>query len=345
MDFLRRIFGLADNSNTTLSRDEVITITNGTREVTGPPEPVVDTTKAEQPTLNTDDIDTVEEVKINPSSTVELGGTRPLPPLEAVVLKPGQRLTFGQLSDVGMVRGNNQDSMFSILASGSSADDLPDFGLFIVADGMGGHHDGEKASAITTRMVSMHVLSNLYMALLNQEMDDPDRPTITDVLRDAVQSANEAVTEKIPEGGTTVTAAVVLGDLAYVAHVGDSRAYLITEDGIEQITRDHSLVQRLIELDQLTPEEAAEHPQRNVLYRAIGQNDNLDVDAITRRLPARSRLLVCSDGLWNLVPEDTIREETAKHTNPQEACNRLVRMANDRGGPDNITVILVQVPG
>jgi serine/threonine protein phosphatase PrpC len=235
--------------------------------------------------------------------------------------------------------------MFSLLGTGSSADNLPDFGLFIVADGMGGHHDGEKASSITTRIVAMNLLSNLYLALLNQDMDDPERPTITDVLRDAVQSANEAVTEKIPEGGTTVTAAVILGDLAYVAHVGDSRAYLITEEGIEQITRDHSLVQRLIELDQLTPEEAAEHPQRNVLYRAIGQNDNLDVDAITRRLPARSRLLLCSDGLWNLVPEDTILDEISKHTNPQEACNRLVRMANDRGGPDNITVILVQVPG
>jgi protein phosphatase len=191
----------------------------------------------------------------------------------------------------------------------------------------------------------MHLLSNLYMALLNQDMDNPERPTITDVLRDSVQRANEAVTEEIPEGGTTVTAAVILGDLAYVAHVGDSRAYLVSDEGIEQITRDHSLVQRLIELDQLTPEEAAEHPQRNVLYRAIGQNDNLDVDVITRRLAARSRLLLCSDGLWNLVPEDTILDEISTHPNPQEACNRLVRMANDRGGPDNITVILVQVPG
>jgi serine/threonine protein phosphatase PrpC len=210
---------------------------------------------------------------------------------------------------------------------------------------MGGHHDGEKASAITVRLVANHVLSVIISPMLEQEMGNPDRPAMADVLRDAVQKANDAVTEEIPEGGTTVTAAVILGDLAYIAHVGDSRAYMISDEGIEQVTRDHSLVQRLIELDQLTVEESIDHPQRNVLYRAVGQSDTLDVDAITRRLPPRSRLLLCSDGLWNLVSENIIRQTIIQHSNPQEACNRLVKMANDRGGPDNITVILVQVPG
>jgi protein phosphatase len=114
---------------------------------------------------------------------------------------------------------------------------------------------------------------------------------------------------------------------------------------MEQVTRDHSLVQRLIELDQLTPEEAAEHPQRNVLYRAIGQSENLDVDAITRRLPPQSRLLLCSDGLWNMVAEDTILSVISRYDNPQDVCDELVRLANDRGGPDNVSVIFVQVPG
>lgn len=137
----------------------------------------------------------------------------------------------------------------------------------------------------------------------------------------------------------------MLGDLAYIGHVGDSRAYLITNDNIEQITRDHSLVQRLIELDQLTPEEAVVHPQRNVLYRAIGQTENLEVDLLTRRLPPGSRLLLCSDGLWNLVPEEMILDIVRSTKTPQEACDRLITTANDRGGPDNITAILVQVPG
>lgn len=338
MNLLRRILGLSANSSTTSAEDRV-TITQGEPEPSSPPEPVIESPPGDQPPARSGDAQASEQ----PADPA--GQTRQLPPLETVVPLPGQRLTFGQLSDVGMVRSNNQDAMYSLIASSSTSDDLVDVGLFVVADGMGGHHDGEKASAITARIVARNVLNEIVLGLLDQAMDDPDRPSISEVLRQAVQTANDTVTQEIPEGGTTVTIAVIMGDLAYIAHVGDSRAYLITEDGIEQITRDHSLVQRLIELDQLTLEEAAEHPQRNVLYRAIGQSETLDVDAITRRLPPRSRLVLCSDGLWNLVSEQTIHETVLRFGNPQEACSKLVDMANERGGPDNITVILVQVPG
>ncbi len=286
-------------------------------------------------------------VEIDPTPTPMMaayGSTRPLPPLETYVSKPGKHLTYGLNSDVGMQRTNNQDSMLSFFTVNVSADDQPDFGLFVVADGMGGHHDGEKASAITTRIVAQYIADKLYLNLLTSKPDS-DRPMISEVLSDAVQRANDAVAEQIPEGGTTVTSAVVMGDLAYIAHVGDSRAYLITGDSIEQITRDHSLVQRLIELDQLTPEEAAIHPQRNVLYRAIGQSENLEVDAVTRRMPPGSRLLMCSDGLWNQVPEDMLLDIVRSSKSPQEACDRLIAAANERGGPDNITAILIQIPG
>jgi serine/threonine protein phosphatase PrpC len=348
MDFLRRVLGLSTASGTT-SRNETITITHGNDTPPSPPEPKIETpTPGAKRSEKAGSASAPEPERVvvpaAAAETITLAGTRPLPPLEAVVPKPGQRLTFGALSDVGMVRGNNQDAMFTMVASSLSADGMPDFGLFMVADGMGGHHDGEKASAITLRIVARYVMNEILGAMLDQQMNDPDRPSMAETLRAAIEKANEAVTEEIPEGGTTVTATVVLGDLAYIAHVGDSRAYMITDDGIEQVTRDHSLVQRLIELDQLTPEEAAEHPQRNVLYRAIGQSDTLDVDAITRRLAPRARLLLCSDGLWNLVSEETIREIVSGNS-PQEACGKLVQMANERGGPDNITVILVQVPG
>jgi len=127
--------------------------------------------------------------------------------------------------------------------------------------------------------------------------------------------------------------------------VGDSRVYLITkENGVEQITRDHSLVQRLIELDQLTREEANVHPQKNVLYRALGQSDSLEVDALTRRLPPNSKIMLCSDGLWNMLNEDEIGEISLKSTNPQEACDKLVALANTHGGTDNITAIILQIP-
>jgi serine/threonine protein phosphatase PrpC len=104
-------------------------------------------------------------------------------------------------------------------------------------------------------------------------------------------------------------------------------------------------VQRLIELDQLTPEEAAAHPQRNVLYRAIGQSENLEVDAITHRLPAGARLILCCDGLWNMVSPSNIQQIVQAAKSPQEACDQLIAVANERGGPDNITVILIQMPG
>lgn len=348
MDFLRRMLGLPDTSHTSSNEDGII-ISHEENAVSPPPEPLVEA-PAQTDTHKPNSVELAEEVtplmeSLEGAADTAILGTRPLPPLETVVPKPGERLRFGQLSDVGMVRGNNQDSMFGLLSASSSTDALPDFGLFVVADGMGGHQEGERASAITTRMVARYVMNEVFQPMLNKQMNDPDRPSMADVLRAAVQEANDAVTEEIPEGGTTVTITAIVGDLAYIAHVGDSRAYLITDDGIEQITRDHSLVQRLIELDQLTPEEVPDHPQRNVLYRAVGQSDTLDVDAITRRLPPRSRLLLCSDGLWNMVSEDAILEVVSRYSEPQDACNKLVQMANERGGPDNITAILVYVPG
>jgi protein phosphatase len=228
----------------------------------------------------------------------------------------------------------------------ASSEQRPDFGLFIVADGMGGHEHGEKASAMATRVVAKYVTDDIFMPMLYSDPGgNAERPTVAEVLRNAVQKANEIVSEQVPEGGTTVTAAAIMGNLVYIAHVGDSRAYLITQDGIEQITRDHSLVQRLIELDQLTPEDAIEHPQRNVLYRAIGQSESLDVDAITRQIPPGGYLLLCSDGLWNLVGKEEIQEIVLQHSGSnQAACEALVGLANERGGPDNITVVLVRVP-
>ena len=149
--------------------------------------------------------------------------------------------------------------------------------------------------------------------------------------------ANEAVQMKVPSGGTTATCGIIRGDLAYIAHVGDSRAYLISEGNMELITRDHSLVRRLQELGQLTPEEAEVHPQRNVLYRAIGQGEGVEVDAATRRMPPSSRLLLCSDGLWGVIGDEKLAEILEQYEDPQEACEQMIALANTLGGPDNIT--------
>jgi len=126
--------------------------------------------------------------------------------------------------------------------------------------------------------------------------------------------------------------------------VGDSRAYIVTEEGLEQITHDHSLVDRLVELGQLTRDEAAVHPQKNVLYRAVGQSGFLEVDTPVRTIPRGGRLLLCSDGLWSIVSETDMARIVATAPSLQAACDSLIDAANQAGGPDNVTAILVKPP-
>jgi protein phosphatase len=154
--------------------------------------------------------------------------------------------------------------------------------------------------------------------------------------------ANRAVIQSVGEGGTTLTVALVLNDQVVIGHVGDSRAYIIAQNTVEQLTRDHSLVRRLQELGQLSPAEAAVHPQRNVLYRAVGQGDGLEVDVHSHRLSPGMKILLCSDGLWGLVSDAQIAEIVKSSSTLQAACDRLVEAANEAGGPDNITAVLVE---
>ena len=337
MGFFRRLFGIPAPT-TPETRAPQTPLSGQPPEIAAPDAPIDLTPpdiKVEQPPA---------DAPAHPPEMLLYGATRQLPPLETASGKPGKHYAYGISSDVGVVRTNNQDALFTMFSSSLSADSMPDFGLFVVADGMGGHHDGERASALATRVVAEQITQNFYLKALSNAPDD-ERPPVSEVLVAALQRANEIVAHEIPEGGTTVTAALLTGDLVYVAHVGDSRAYLVTSDGAEQITRDHSLVQRLIELDQLTPDEAASHPQRNVLYRAIGQSEHIEIDTATRRLQPGCRLLLCSDGLWNQVPESEIVKTITTAPTPQDACDRLVSMANERGGNDNVTVVLILVPG
>jgi len=273
--------------------------------------------------------------------------TRPLPPEPASILNAliQGRATYGQESDQGMVRTNNQDSAYTFLANSISDEHNPQFGLFIVADGMGGHQLGEKASALALRVVASQVLQKIYTPLLNVEDDSHDRPTIAEALIQAVQIANDRVLKYVNGSGTTTTAMIVMGNLAHVVHVGDSRAYHITSKEIEQMTRDHSLAQRLIELGQLTQEEAKDHPQRNVLYRAIGQMNEIEVDTLTKRLQPGVQVLLCSDGLWGWVSDEQIFDVVNSVSHPQEACEKLVALANTNGSQDNITAVIFKMPG
>jgi serine/threonine protein phosphatase PrpC len=143
-----------------------------------------------------------------------------------------------------------------------------------------------------------------------------------------------------------LTTALIVGNQLLIAHVGDSRAYVIYPDGrLQTITRDHSLVKRLEELGQITSSEAASHPQRNVLYRALGQGEPFEPDVTNFPLPLDSYLLLCSDGLWGVVPEKELLEIILSGASPQQACQAMVEAANQAGGPDNISVILIRTPG
>ena len=264
------------------------------------------------------------------------------PPSEAVRTLP--RLQVGWATDVGEVRRHNEDMALVITAAHDGNDALPAFGLFILADGMGGHQAGEVASSLAVRTVAYQVIRRLYLPILIGQDQGSEWPTLHEVLVDAVQAANSAVAEQVPGGGTTLTCALVIGSQAYIAHVGDSRAYIVTEAGLDQITHDHSLVDRLVELGQLTRDEAANHPQKNVLYRAVGQSGTLEVDTYVRAIPPGGRLLLCSDGLWGLVSEAEMTRIVMTTSSLQVACESLVAAANRAGGRDNITAILVEPP-
>ncbi len=277
-----------------------------------------------------------------------VGSTRPLQEDEAfdALLTPwrSSRLVYGGKTDVGKVRATNQDAMVAIGAMLDSSSGHADFGFFMVADGMGGHLDGEKASALAVSIVAERVLRDIYIPLLHHEARDADRLTVGEVLDQAVQEANKAIVEQVPGSGTTASVVVLIGSMAHVAHVGDIRVYLVTSSGMDQLTRDHSLVQRLVEVGHITKEEAVVHERRNELYRVLGAMPEVEVDVITRRLPPGARLLICSDGLWGEVPESTIMDVLVSARTPQEACDRLVSLALELGGRDNITVVVAQMP-
>jgi len=256
-----------------------------------------------------------------------------------------KRLTIGIAQHVGRVRTHNEDVLLAFQGELAGLESMPHFGLFVVADGMGGHALGERASGIAARTVAREAMSQIVPFLLAMPDSDPDRPSLLEIMEKAMNAANQAVFAGVPEGGgTTLTCALLIGEQLVLSHVGDSRAYLIMPDSFEQLTRDHSLVQRLQELGQLSAAEAAVHPQRNVLYRAVGQGDGLEVDVESHRLPPGGSLLLCSDGLWGLVPNDRIQALIRQAPSLQAACEALVAAANAAGGPDNITAVMVQLP-
>ena len=253
-------------------------------------------------------------------------------------------LRVGRLTDVGHHRQLNEDSLLTLDIGQVHRSVSRPVGVYAVADGAGGHAAGDVASGIAIRVIARQALEGLLPQLLNEAPLHVDVPSW---LRSAIQAANEAVHRQRAAArtdmGTVLVVAVILDGEAHIAHVGDSRAYLVTGAEITQLTVDHSLVQRLVDTGQITRAEARTHENRNVIYKMIGDRPKIEPDVKRITLAPGDGLLLCSDGLCQYVEDDEIHQIVLSAPSPQEACQRLIDAANRAGGPDNITAILIQI--
>ncbi len=248
------------------------------------------------------------------------------------------------LSDVGIVRDNNEDSFLVVDTLSEDGYELPTIRVYpledtcrvlMVSDGMGGAAAGELASALAVRTIAEEMQCNPL----------PDRDQIQRKLTDSLHKANQVIAFQslkqpgLQGMGATATTAAILKNEVFVAQVGDSRAYLIHENVITQMTTDQSLVNQLVEAGKITEEEAANHPRRNVILQALGNQTDLEV--VVTHFPG-DYLLLCSDGLTGQVSKEEIKEIVLESTDIREACREMVARVNQRGGYDNITVILAR---
>lgn len=263
--------------------------------------------------------------------------------VESAVASQVVDFRLGRRTDVGMVRNLNEDSILTLEIGRIQQSFSQPLGVYVVADGMGGHAAGEVASGAIVNNIAQKAVLELMPAQITQGAGQ-DR---SEWLRQAVESANKQVFDLRKSAGTdmgsTLVSVVLEGSKAYVAHVGDSRVYLINAQGIRQLTTDHSLVERLIATKQITREEARHHPQRNVVYRTIGDKSKVDVDVSVQTLSPGDHLMLCSDGLCGMVEDETIRRIVMHADAPQSACDSLIDAANAAGGEDNISVIIVKL--
>jgi PPM family protein phosphatase len=241
------------------------------------------------------------------------------------------QLSVAARTDVGRIRAGNEDSLY--------ADASESRGLFIVADGMGGHAAGEVASEMAVAIVAEQ------LAVLDSA-SSPDAP---DRVADALRRANDAiyrrtVLEADKQGMGTTASVLVLSDAGYViGQVGDSRIYLLRDGTLRQLTKDHSYVQEQVDAGFLTPEQARYHPYSNVITRCVGANDTVEPDVFAGPIRAGDVFLVASDGLTGMVDDKRLHQLLSSNAKPSRLVDALIAEANGRGGLDNITAVLVQV--
>jgi serine/threonine protein phosphatase PrpC len=252
-----------------------------------------------------------------------------------------RHVRWGRATDQGLKRDHNEDCSEGWIYSHNGGTVL---GLFVVADGLGGQDSGEVASRMAVDVLWQTIKSSFWEPAISHQAPNlaPE-----EALRQAVLAANDAVyrarQEQKSQMSSTVTAALLVDETAHIANVGDSRTYVFTTQGLRRITKDHSLVQRLVDTGQIKPEEIYTHPRRNLIYQSVGDRAEVQVDLYHQDLGTDDRLVLCSDGLWEMVHDDGLEEVLLAESDPQRACDRLVVNANLAGGEDNISVIIVQL--
>ena len=235
-------------------------------------------------------------------------------------------------SDVGEAREINEDFFFI------SYQDDP-IQIFIVADGMGGYNGGEIASKLAVDSAKNYILSNY-------EKTNKDRESLIDLVKDSTQYANMIVYEKaqsseeLKKMGTTLDVCLIYQSRAYISHIGDSRIYRLRNNFFRKLTKDHSYVQQLVDEGKITKQESINHPEKNMLMKALGVKPFIEPDATVKGFLKGDVILMCSDGLTNMVSEDEIKNIILE--NPTDATKMLVQKANDLGGKDNITAIIIR---
>jgi len=235
-------------------------------------------------------------------------------------------MKIGFATDVGKVREINEDSLF--------VDE--DTGLFIVADGMGGHQAGEVASEMAVKAISLSIKENLS-----------NNNKILSMIKDSISRANNEIFNKSIKNpqlngmGTTVVIGLLNKRKFYIANVGDSRAYVIRDNPIKQLTEDHSLVANLVKTGQITTEEAKVHPKRNIITKALGTAEEVKPDITSINIKKGDYILLCTDGLTDMLRDEDIKEIVLSSKETDEKCKALIALANEKGGRDNITVVLI----
>lgn len=303
------------------------------------PPPPVPVAAAPAPSIS--DLPTVEYPPRNGNAALDSAKTLPY----GVQQLQGHNLgmVVGYETDPGIKRKHkpNEDSMLALQGMTSDVQPRP-FGLFVVADGMGGHANGQDASRLAIQTLIDYVLPKIKGS---SQMDDN---AYLNLLREGVQQANQAVHQRNMEEradmGTTMTAALVVGATAYVTNVGDSRTYLYREPGgLEKITQDHSVVASLVEAGIIKPDDIYTHPKRNQIYRSLGEKPVVEVDAFKVPLQMGDKLLLCSDGLWDMVRDPDIQRVLSAPMPPSQTGKDLIQAALNGGGEDNVTVIVVSI--